>query len=125
MPQLTHLVGHGMRAQSLLWILPTSENQPRHKSKIEGTSLYSNVRHLVYQGNSVSNGRILPCARVNIAALDSDSFIGRIKRAAAVLIAAEAEITRQDVIAGDGDAGLTLQSGAKGVLASVFSCSGV
>lgn len=62
---------------------------------------------------------------MNTAALDSDTFIGRIRRAAAALIAAEAEITRQDVIAGDGDAGLTLQSGAKGVLPSVFSCSRV
>ena len=32
------------------------------------------------------------------------------------MIAAEPEITKQDQIAGDGDAGLTLEAGAKGVL---------
>ena len=41
-------------------------------------------------------------------------FIGAIKRAAEALVAAEPEITRQDTIAGDGDAGLTLKAGAEG-----------
>jgi hypothetical protein len=50
----------------------------------------------------------------NTLAIASDNFIGGIKRAAEALVAAETEITRQDMIAGDGDAGLTLRSGAKG-----------
>ncbi len=37
-----------------------------------------------------------------------------IERAANALIAAEPEITKQDTIAGDGDAGLTLKAGAEG-----------
>lgn len=52
---------------------------------------------------------------VNVAAIESDAFIVGVKLAAEALIAAETEITRQDMVAGDGDAGLTLKSGAKGL----------
>ena len=99
----------------------TQEQNRRNLPLLKRTSFHQ----IGVAGKFSSDGWILPCARINTAAVDSDFFIDRIKRAAAILIAAEAEITRQDVIAGDGDAGLTLQSGAKGALASVFSCSGV
>lgn len=45
---------------------------------------------------------------------DSKAFVEAIKRAANEVITAEPEITRQDQIAGDGDAGLTLKAGAEG-----------
>lgn len=54
-----------------------------------------------------------PC---RVLAASSDVFVGAIKRAAEALVAAEPEITRQDTIAGDGDAGLTLKSGAEGAI---------
>ena len=40
-------------------------------------------------------------------------------RACKALIEAEPELTQQDQIAGDGDAGLTLEAGAKGVLKAI------
>lgn len=49
------------------------------------------------------------------AAINSENFIVAVKCAAEALIAAEPEITKQDTIAGDGDAGLTLKSGAEGL----------
>lgn len=48
------------------------------------------------------------------AASDPKGFIDAITRAAKALIAAEPEITQQDTVAGDGDAGLTLKAGAEG-----------
>jgi dihydroxyacetone kinase len=53
------------------------------------------------------------------AATDSTAFLSAIQRACRALIAAEPELTRQDQIAGDGDAGLTLEAGAKGVLKAI------
>lgn len=46
---------------------------------------------------------------------DPKAFVESIQKAAKALIDAEPEITRQDTVAGDGDAGLTLKSGALGV----------
>lgn len=40
---------------------------------------------------------------------DEKLFISRIERACNALVAAESEITRMDVVAGDGDCGLTLK----------------
>lgn len=54
------------------------------------------------------------CIHIYIAP-DPAGFVSAISRAATALIAAEPEITRQDTIAGDGDAGLTLKVGAEGV----------
>jgi dihydroxyacetone kinase len=51
-----------------------------------------------------------------LAASDRTRFIAAITSACRALIEAEPEITRQDVIAGDGDAGLTLLAGAQGKL---------
>jgi dihydroxyacetone kinase len=50
-----------------------------------------------------------------------DAFLGALERACQSLIDAEPEITRQDTIAGDGDAGLTLKAGAEGVLEAIES----
>jgi dihydroxyacetone kinase len=52
---------------------------------------------------------------------DPAQFIHTIRRACLALIDAEPEITRQDLIAGDGDAGHTLRSGALAVLQAIES----
>jgi dihydroxyacetone kinase len=52
-------------------------------------------------------------------ATSKDAFLGALERACQSLIEAEPEITRQDTIAGDGDAGLTLKAGAEGAHARV------
>ncbi|TFK29675.1 dihydroxyacetone kinase 1 [Coprinopsis marcescibilis] len=54
-----------------------------------------------------------------IKAVDSTKFTSGIKRATEALIANEAEITRMDSIAGDGDCGLTLKAGAQAVLSLI------
>ncbi|TFK75036.1 dihydroxyacetone kinase 1 [Pluteus cervinus] len=46
-------------------------------------------------------------------------FVARIQRACNALIDAEPDITRMDNIAGDGDCGLTLKTGAEGVLQQI------
>ncbi|EIW68106.1 hypothetical protein TREMEDRAFT_32898, partial [Tremella mesenterica DSM 1558] len=48
-----------------------------------------------------------------------EEFLAAIIRACKSLIEAEPELTKQDQIAGDGDAGLTLEAGAKGVLKAI------
>lgn len=50
------------------------------------------------------------------SAADPRVFLASVRRVAGALITAEPEITRQDTLAGDGDAGLTLKSGAEGEL---------
>ncbi|WWC86097.1 dihydroxyacetone kinase [Kwoniella dendrophila CBS 6074] len=58
---------------------------------------------------------------VALAPTDSKQFIEAIKRSCKALIAAEPELTEQDRIAGDGDAGLTLEAGAKAILKVIES----
>lgn len=58
-------------------------------------------------------------AKLTTAAADPEAFIAAITRACKALIDAEPELTKQDQIAGDGDAGLTLEAGAKGVLKAI------
>ncbi|WVQ85069.1 dihydroxyacetone kinase [Cryptococcus sp. DSM 104549] len=50
---------------------------------------------------------------------DKSAFLAAITRSCKALIAAEPELTEQDQIAGDGDAGLTLEAGAKGILKAI------
>ena len=52
---------------------------------------------------------------------DGQQFLDAITRACNALIEAEPELTKQDQIAGDGDAGLTLEAGAKAVLKAIKS----
>lgn len=52
-------------------------------------------------------------------AADSKAFIDAITRACNALIEAEPELTKQDQIAGDGDAGLTLEAGSKALLKAI------
>ncbi|KAJ7052269.1 dihydroxyacetone kinase [Mycena amicta] len=59
--------------------------------------------------------RTLSANAVTVSAPQPGEFIAALERACAALIAAEPEITRMDTIAGDGDCGLTLKSGAQGV----------
>lgn len=54
-----------------------------------------------------------------ISAANSNEFLAAITRACKALIEAEPELTKQDQIAGDGDAGLTLEAGAKGILKAI------
>ncbi|KAF4594267.1 Dihydroxyacetone kinase 2 [Pleurotus pulmonarius] len=58
-------------------------------------------------------------ARGAIVAADDKTFIETIQRVCHALIAAEPEITQMDVIAGDGDCGLTLKGGAEAVLKKI------
>ena len=58
-------------------------------------------------------------SRALTIATDTSAFIDAITRACNALIEAEPELTKQDQIAGDGDAGLTLEAGAKGVLKAI------
>jgi dihydroxyacetone kinase len=53
------------------------------------------------------------------SAADSKAFIDAVSRACYSLIEAEPELTKQDQIAGDGDAGLTLEAGAKAILKAI------
>ncbi|MBW0486208.1 hypothetical protein O181_025923 [Austropuccinia psidii MF-1] len=48
-----------------------------------------------------------------------DTFVSAIKAACQSLIAAEPEITKYDTMVGDGDCGLTLKSGAEGLLQAI------
>ncbi|WRT63983.1 dihydroxyacetone kinase [Kwoniella shivajii] len=57
----------------------------------------------------------------DLAPTDSGEFISAIQRSCKALIAAEPELTEQDQIAGDGDAGLTLEAGAKAILKAIDS----
>ncbi|KAJ6617440.1 dihydroxyacetone kinase [Mycena sp. CBHHK59/15] len=54
-----------------------------------------------------------------IAAPQPKEFLAALQRACAALVTAEPEITRMDTIAGDGDCGLTLKSGAQGVMKEI------
>ncbi|TFK51620.1 dihydroxyacetone kinase [Heliocybe sulcata] len=56
-----------------------------------------------------------------LSAPDPSSFISAIKSACQRVINEEPEITRMDTIAGDGDCGLTLKSGASAVLSRIAS----
>ena len=58
-------------------------------------------------------------ARTDNAAADGTAFLDAITRACHAVIEAEPELTKQDQIAGDGDAGLTLEAGAKGILKAI------
>jgi len=53
---------------------------------------------------------------LKVRAQDVQEFSHAVERACNALDAAEPEITRMDTISGDGDCGLTLQTGARGML---------
>ncbi|ORX36613.1 putative dihydroxyacetone kinase 1 [Kockovaella imperatae] len=55
----------------------------------------------------------------SLAPADSQIFLDAITRACRSVIEAGPELTKQDQIAGDGDAGLTLEAGAKGILKAI------
>ena len=57
--------------------------------------------------------------QTNLTTAADATFLDAITRACKALIEAEPELTKQDQIAGDGDAGLTLEAGAKGVLKAI------
>ncbi|EKM81723.1 hypothetical protein AGABI1DRAFT_90110 [Agaricus bisporus var. burnettii JB137-S8] len=54
-----------------------------------------------------------------LKAVDPDAFVKKIRQAANALIKAEPDITRMDLIAGDGDCGLTLKAGAEAILKKI------
>ncbi|TEB12285.1 Dak1-domain-containing protein [Coprinellus micaceus] len=56
---------------------------------------------------------------LQVKSQNPESFVTSIRSVANALIAAEPDITRMDLIAGDGDAGLTLKAGSQGVLAAI------
>jgi len=52
---------------------------------------------------------------LKVRAQDAEEFTHAVERACNALDRAEPEITRMDTISGDGDCGLTLQTGARGM----------
>ena len=58
---------------------------------------------------------VLPASTNPLRATSPVDFKASIKRACEALIAEEPNITRMDSIAGDGDCGFTLKSGAEGI----------
>jgi dihydroxyacetone kinase len=54
-----------------------------------------------------------------LAPASANQFIGAIEQACKDVIAAEPELTRFDTIAGDGDCGLCLEAGGKGILRAI------
>jgi dihydroxyacetone kinase len=58
---------------------------------------------------------------LTVTAANQKEFLAAITRACHSLIEAEPELTKQDQIAGDGDAGLTLEAGAKAILKAIGS----
>ena len=52
---------------------------------------------------------------LKVRAQDAEEFTRAVERACNALDRAEPEITRMDTISGDGDCGLTLQTGARGM----------
>lgn len=54
-----------------------------------------------------------------LKAQDPFAFVSAVERACNAIVQAEPEITRMDTIAGDGDCGLTLKSGATAVLGAI------
>ncbi|KAF9460518.1 Dak1 domain-containing protein [Collybia nuda] len=67
----------------------------------------------------LSPGKVQVPRTTLLKSADPKSFILSIERACNALVTAESEITRMDVIAGDGDCGLTLKTGAEAVLAKI------
>ncbi|KAH9965626.1 Dak1 domain-containing protein [Lactifluus volemus] len=61
--------------------------------------------------------------RQRIRAQDEQEFVRAVERACNALDKAEPEITKMDTVSGDGDCGLTLQTGAHGVLALLHAGS--
>lgn len=77
------------------------------------------VRSATVPGPKPSDETPSTTATGSSKASDPAAFISAIERACNQLIKAEPEITKMDTIAGDGDCGLTLEEGAKGVLKAI------
>ncbi|KAJ3538802.1 hypothetical protein NMY22_g5013 [Coprinellus aureogranulatus] len=74
----------------------------------------SQIRRPMEKGDDVPKGHVL-----QVKAQNPEVFVSSIRSASHAVIAAEPAITRMDVIAGDGDAGLTLKAGAQAVLDAI------
>lgn len=97
-------------------LLPSQEHYQGRKSKLPKGKLF---KRLIWRVSLIPiqnyKVRVLICS----SATDSKDFLAAITRACHALIEAEPELTKQDQIAGDGDAGLTLEAGAKGILKAI------
>ncbi|KIO16146.1 hypothetical protein M407DRAFT_247057, partial [Tulasnella calospora MUT 4182] len=102
----------GLSAAKLLELLDEPTEAPGWKWHARSEPSFAEE----VDASTESDTKLSTESSVSLHAEDSKVFIEAIKRAANDVIAAEPEITRQDQIAGDGDAGLTLKAGAEGVL---------
>jgi hypothetical protein len=108
-PQPPLLVGDGTVPQNL----ERSKNALSKSNRSGPSYLLVEVRYDVRDTMGRTKGSWLDL-NLDWIANDSEGFLNALKRACEAVVEAEPEITRQDVIAGDGDAGLTLRSGAEG-----------
>ncbi|KAG8922037.1 Dihydroxyacetone kinase 2, partial [Tulasnella sp. 417] len=104
----------GLSASKLLELLDEPTEAPGWKWHARSEPSFADV-----DASTESETKLGTESSVSLRAEDPKVFIEAIKRAAEDVIAAEPEITRQDQIAGDGDAGLTLKAGAEGVLKAI------
>lgn len=71
---------------------------------------------ITHQSSDTNTDRLV----IRLPDEQGSSFTEAVTRACNALISAEPEITRMDVLAGDGDCGLTLKAGAEGKLILVL-----
>ena len=74
---------------------------------------------LIFSSKTLTTVSATDSSTPPIKAPDPYAFVSAIDRACNAIIQAEPEITRMDTIAGDGDCGLTLKSGATAVLQAI------
>ncbi|WVQ71012.1 dihydroxyacetone kinase [Cryptococcus sp. DSM 104548] len=128
----TYMTSLNMPGFSLtLLLLPSSSEKSAYSSaqileyldapaSAPGWAFYSGKEPGVIGEKAVEEAQVAPPAdESKLPASDAQVFLSAITRACKSLIAAEPELTEQDQIAGDGDAGLTLEAGAKGVLKAI------
>ncbi|CAD6564756.1 MAG: Dihydroxyacetone kinase 2 [Tremellales sp. Tagirdzhanova-0007] len=126
----TYMTSLNMPGFSLtLLLLPSGPNEPYSSKQIlelldapanaPGWSWTSGAEP--QSMSSQAAREVAPAKRteLDMAPADSKAFLAAITRACKALIEAEQELTEQDRIAGDGDAGLTLEAGAKAVLKAI------
>ncbi|KAG8918917.1 Dihydroxyacetone kinase 2, partial [Tulasnella sp. 417] len=104
----------GLSASKLLELLDEPTEAPGWKWHARSEPSFTDA-----DASTESEAKLGTESSISLRAEDPKVFVEAIKRAAEDVIAAEPEITRQDQIAGDGDAGLTLKAGAEGVLKAI------
>ncbi|KAG9045310.1 Dihydroxyacetone kinase 2 [Tulasnella sp. UAMH 9824] len=105
----------GLNAAKLLELLDEPTEAPGWKWHARSEPSFAEE----LDASTGSEAKLRTDSSVSLRAEDPKAFVEALTRAAEEVIASEPEITRQDQIAGDGDAGLTLKAGAEGVLKAI------